>query len=435
MPNLNAMRTFETNEDGALTFLNLYLLIGMLIFGGLGIDLAYAYKSRTELQVAADAAAHAAIYTRELGSVEAARAAALDVATEALSSNAFGEVLQPGDIQFGTWNASTKVFSVDNNRKDAVMVNTARYASRGNSVPTFFLSLIGFNEWDVETGAVYETYMPTCFREGFVAEDVVDVQSNNTFTNGFCIHSNTHVKFSSNNWFDDDTIVSMPDLAQIELPASGYETNDGLQEALTEGRYNIRILNRLEDIIDGLKYGDTNYLPDYIYNTFPLTLASNKVDADDFTPNRIHTYTCNGGKSLQIEQGTILSEVVIVTNCKIKFGSNVVLENVVVATTSTDTKSVTAASGLQVGRDDNCAPDGGSQILTMGGIDIPADLKVYGGQLIAMDDIEFAANANGIEGASFISGAHISGTSNMTMGFCGTGWERNFEAKYFHLRA
>ncbi len=112
-----------------------------------------------------------------------------------------------------------------------------------------------------------------------------------------------------------------------------------------------------------------------------------------------------------------------------------VLEDVVAATTPTNAKSVTAAAGPQVGRDENCAPDGGSQILTLGGIDIPADLKVFGGQMIAMKDIEFAANANGIAGASFISGARISGTWNRTMGFCGTGWERNFEAKYFHLRA
>ena len=35
--------------------------------------------------------------------------------------------------------------------------------------------------------------------------------------------------------------------------------------------------------------------------------------------------------------------------------------------------------------------------------------------MIAMDDISFAANANGIEGASFISGGNISGTSNMTI--------------------
>ncbi len=65
-----------------------------------------------------------------------------------------------------------------------------------------------------------------------------------------------------------------------------------------------------------LKDGDPDHLPGYIYNTFALTLASNEVDTDDFTPNRIHTYTCNGGKSLQIEQGTILSDLVIVTTTR-----------------------------------------------------------------------------------------------------------------------
>ena len=62
-----------------------------------------------------------------------------------------------------------------------------------------------------------------------------------------------------------------------------------------------------------------------------------------------------------------------------------------------------------------------------------ADLRVYGGQIIALGDITFSANANGIQGASLISGQEISGTSNMDMGFCGTGMEGNYEAPYFRL--
>ena len=73
-----------------------------------------------------------------------------------------------------------------------------------------------------------------------------------------------------------------------------------------------------------------------------------------------------------------------------------------------------SAAKLKVGRDDSCAADGS--------------------QLLALGDIEFTANADGIEGASFIAGGTISGTSNMIMGFCNhAGMERNFEAEYFRL--
>ena len=57
----------------------------------------------------------------------------------------------------------------------------------------------------------------------------------------------------------------------------------------------------------------------------------------------------------------------------------------------------------------------------------------FGGQILALGDILFTANADGIEGASFVAGGNVEGTSNMTMGFCGNGMEDNFEAEYFRL--
>ena len=432
-PRIN-LRKFVSGEEGALTTLGLFLFLTILVFGGISVDVANAYKSRTELQVAADAAAHAAIYTRELGTIEEARSKAIEVVEETLLTEYFGETLRPEDIQFGSWDRDAEVFTIDNDLKDAVMVNTARLASRGNSVPSFLLSLIGIDEWNVKTGAVYETYIPACLREGFVAESVVDMQSNNNFTNGFCVHSNAHVELNSNNAFGDTTIVSMPDKSQIVIPNNGWESNDGLAEALRDNYYTLRIVTRLPDIIQALYDGDPNYIPDYITGSANLTLSATKVDATDFTPGRVHTKSCGGGNTLTISGDTVLTNVVLVTNCKIKFGSNVTLENVIIATTNTDIKSVSTAAGLQIGRDDSCAADGGSQILTLGGFSAPANLRAYGGQIIAVKDITFAANANGIEGASFISGGKIDGTSNTTMGFCGSGYERNFEAQYFHLR-
>ena len=434
MKNEHTNLDFRAEEDGGMTALGLVLFVGILTIGGLSLDMAYAYKTRTDLQVAADAAAHAAIMTRELGTLDEARAKAIEVAENTLVPSSYGNVLIPSDIQFGSWDAATERFTVDNTRKDAVMVNTARFESRGNRVPAFLLNFVGFEGWNVQSGAVFETYVPTCFREGFTAVGMVDVQSNNNFTNGFCIHSNAYVKVSSNNTFGEDTVVSMPDTQALQLPNSGFETNDGLAEALREGRYIFRILNRLADIIYGVGTGDPLYTPDYITNLVPVSLPSKNAKQSDFVPGRIHTYTCSGGAALQIASGTTLSDVVLYTSCKIKFGSDVTLDNVVIATTSSSPQSVTAAAGLQVGRDDACAEDGGSQILTMGSISIPSSLEVYGGQLIAMQDIAFSANANGVEGASFIAGGTISGTSNMTMGFCGSGFERNFEAQYFHLR-
>jgi len=267
-----------------------------------------------------------------------------------------------------------------------------------------------------------------------VAEDIVDVQSNNQYLNGFCIHSNTHVEVNSNNYFESNVIVSMPDRRDIVMPNSGLQSNDGLSDALRDRTYKMRILNRLEEIIDNLFAGGDRFAPDYVSGSGLIDFGSNtkKVNADDFTTGRIHTKYCSSKGSITIEADTVLSNVVLVTNCQIKYGNGVVLENVILATSNTGDKSVTG-SHIQIGRDDNCAKDGGSQILTMGGFHSSSHIKTYGGQIIAMGDIDFAANADGIAGASFISGGRIDGTSNMTMGFCGDGMERNFSAVYFRM--
>lgn len=136
---------------------------------------------------------------------------------------------------------------------------------------------------------------------------------------------------------------------------------------------------------------------------------------------------------MNIKNDTVIQNTTIVTNCAIKFGQGTILENTVIATTNTGSKSIDSPSSLQIGRNDNCATGGGAQILTMGGVSLAADMRMYGGQIIAKNNVSFAANADGIEGGSIISGGEISGTSNTTMGFCGDGMEDSFRADYFRL--
>ncbi len=429
-----SFKKFRKQENGAITALGLFMTLSSIVIGGLAIDVSHAMMVRTQLQVAADVAAHAALYKRERETAADAKQAALDVANVNLPSVKYGSLLTAQDIRFGYWDTAAQAFQIDASSKDGVLVDISRLAAKNNSVGTYFLKFAGIGSWDVRTGAVFETYIPTCFREGFVAGGVVDVQSNNTYTNGFCIHSNTHVEVNSNNFFQDNTVVSMPDRRGIVLPNSGFDSNAGLQSSLRDGSYQIRILNRLPDIIDDLASGGIDYAPDYITSASIITLASRNISPADLTSGRIHTVSCAGsGQKATFSAHNSFSDFVLVTNCKVSFGQGAILDNSIVATTSTDASSITAPSSIQLGRDDNCATDGGTQLLTMGSISFPADLMVYGSQLIAMDNIEFAANANGIEGASFIAGGIISGTSNMTMGFCGSGMERNFEAEYFRL--
>lgn len=424
---------FAKDEFGSMTALSLVLLVPLLMLAGYAIDTGNVMASRTQLQITADATAHAALLKREFATEAEAKQSALSVAAQNMPSTIFGAVIEEDDIEFGNWDHVSSTFTADPGSRAAVRVTAHRLQENGNAVQTFLLKFVGLTEWNLNQSAIFTTYYPTCLREGFVAEDVVDLQSNNNFSNGFCVHSNSYVSMNSNNYFEPGTVVSMADTDDLELPNSGFATNTGLQEALREGSWNIRIVSRIQAIITGLSNFDSRYLPAYITSTVPVTFSSRNVAQADLIEGRLHKFTCNGGAALTITNGVTVRNAVIVTNCDVKFGSGVILDNAVIATTNVGDHSMTAASGVQVGRNDNCAADGGSQLVTLGSMDFPADLKVYGGQLLAVHDISFAANANGIQGAAFVAGGQISGTSNMAMGFCGSGMETSFQAEYFKL--
>ena len=422
------------NEDGAMTVFSVFCFITALMVGGLAVDVTNVMMERTRLQVAADAGAHAALLARDTMLEADAKAEAIRVANLNMPNSLYGNILTTDDITFGTWNATNASFTAVAGSRNAVHVQPKRDTSKQNAVATYILKIVGFNEWNLKVDSIFTTYRPTCLREGFVADGVVDLQSNNSFTNGFCIHSNTYVSLNSNNYFEPGTVVSMPDTADIELPNSGYKTNTGLSSALRSGSFYVRIVPRIIQIIAGLNSNDPRYVPSYISSLLVVTLDPKKAIIQTMlVPGRMHNMTCSNSAAANVANNVIFQDVVLRTNCVIKFGQGVVLQNTVIATSSTDVKSITAAAGLQVGKNDNCAAGGGAQLVTMGGMSFPSDLKVYGGQLLAKGDIQFAANANGIQGASFVAGGIISGTSNMSMGFCGTGMDNNFEAEYFKM--
>ncbi len=445
----SAAARFLAREEGGITALSLQIFMAALVLGGLAVDFGNGVASKTQLQVAADSAAHAALYTRELHSAEEAKNTALQIAALNMPDAKYGSVLTAGDITFGHWNRDAQLFTVDPGSRDAVLVSTKRHANMGNGVQTYMLGLIGQNSWDVTSGSVFETYYPRCFREGFVAQDRVDMQSNGYFTQGFCIHSQSHVSVSSGNTFEPGVIVSMPDRRDIELPSSGFTSNTGLSAALRDGSYKLRILNRINDIIRGIITSPfdpqvgimapgSSYYRSYITNASPVTVkaqGATSLDPTKFKTGRIHVMDCKNDMShKQIGAGFSLVNMVLVTDCRLQFAAGAVIENAVIITTNTDSKSFYASSDIVIGRDDNCASGGDVQMVTKGGVEFAAKVNIYGSQIIAAGDVSMTANADGIEGVALVSGGKLDVTSNGVFGFCnGAGMNNNFEAAYFRL--
>lgn len=425
---------FLRDEDGVGTVFSLILLISVIMFGGVSADIQNVLTARAQLQMNADAVAHAALVYRESETSDGAKTKALLISEANMPTSVYGEVIKSTDIAYGNWDSDKQKFTVSSTSTSGVRVIARRDTSRSNPIATFLLWIVGMQKWDLSVTSTFETYSPTCFNDGFVAQKEVDIQSNDNFFKGFCIHSNDHVEINQNNYFEAGTRVSMPDLTKLELPASGFEKNTGLKEALIEGSMNIRILPKIDSIITGVQTSGSTYYRSYITSSTPITLSGKNPTISEFVKGRIVQYTCNGNGSndLSIPKGTI-ENVVIVTNCQVKFSQDVVLLESAVVTTNTGDKSIQGASGLILGKKDDCAKGGESQLVTKGGFYTAADMKANGSQILAAGDIVFSAQGDGLDGISMVAGGLISGTSNMNMAICGTKETSNFQANYFRL--
>ena len=436
VPTTRRLARFRRDESGGITPFSMLMLFVFMMIAGLALDMTHHVKAQTQLQIAADTAAHAAIVSRRGNDAAAARAVALDVLQGNMPSGRFGQVVTAEHIEFGRWEDGE--FRPDPDETSAVRVLGLRNADRRNALRTYLLRTVGVDAIDVAALAVFETYQPICIEEGFVAEGKVDVQSNNTYLRGFCIHSNSFVRINQNNFFEEGTIVSMPDLDLLQMPNSGFDRNEGLEAALRQGSLDIRVLRELDQVIDGILNDSPEYRRAYVENPTPiirnLSGQNNRLDASDFEEGRIHDFRCSsGGQKISIPQGTSLRRIVLVTNCVLDLGNNVSMEDVLIASTSTATRAIDGGQGIRIGREDNCESGGGAQIITKGGMRFPGNMGIFGSQLIASGDINFAARADGVQGASMIAGGEIDGTSNSSMARCNRGMDDNIRAPYFRM--
>jgi hypothetical protein len=115
------------------------------------------------------------------------------------------------------------------------------------------------------------------------------------------------------------------------------------------------------------------------------------------------------------------------------FKNGAKFEDSVIITTDTSAKSMYAPNNLVIGKPDDCTAGGDSQFVTYGGFEVASSLELHGSQIIAAGNVAFAANADGIRGASIVSGGRIDGTSNMNFAFCGDGMGNSFLAEYFRM--
>ena len=423
-----AWRRLRRSTRGAITAWMLLWTVGFLMLGGVAVDGAKAWRMRAALQAVADASAHAGSMMLGPGGEAAAKAAALTRAEMLLPPDTYGNVLRSEDVEVGRWDPETRNLLADG-VPDTVRVTLRRSGAGGNAEPTVLLKLAGLMSWDVSAssaarngGEAGEGGTDSCWENGLIARGVVDIQSNNVLRK-LCVHGQQGVSVNNNNVFDAQTIVSMPDPEMLTMPSSGFSHNPGLREALRTADRDPWIVDHIDDIIYGIRDAAASVI--WIDNAV--------FDITDAVSGPVYWVYCTGnGGTMTVPPGTVLEDLVVLTNCAINFRRTVTLINTLIGTTGDRiadaeaaveavedaTTTVTGGQELYLGLPDNCAPGGGSRLLIDGDFKNPAQLRVNGSQIIASGDIEVSAQGESIEGISFIAGGDIDLTSNNVFGLC-----------------
>lgn len=425
------LRSFARNDDGGITVLSLFLFLIMLIGAGFALDVNNAIQSRNQLQNAADNAGHAALYWRGYESETSSIAKAIELAELNMPQTIFGTVVTSTDVEFGVWNGATRQFTAVPGSNTSVRVTTRRTRSGGNGVGTFLLKFVGYSALDLSTVSIWDA-TPAGFcpgatmdtaGEGFFALGRIEIQSGNNYQDGFCIHSEDYVKFSSNSTFEEGVVVSMPDEGNIQIPSSGLNSNVGLEEALESQWQNLYAF--FETLGSSMAEYESPIFADQLDHVTNMTVEDlgqhSTLDMATLSglEGSIVNVDCGSNGTIKINE--MLHGVTLVTDCKVSFAQNAGLVDGMLLSYNTDAdKAVTAAAGVTIGDDTYCTNggNGGAHIMTLGGIQAPSGFRAFGANLIAKGNVQIAADAGGLGGINIMSGGNIDATSGGEMGFC-----------------
>ncbi len=429
-------RKFAADEAGGGTVMGLLWFAVLVGITGLAVDITDAYRNRTMLQATADATALAAALDLPDQSKVAATAATYAIGNMGFDVN--GTVLDTNDVQIGLWDPATQTIDTSALLPDSVMVTVNRSADNGNSVPANFLRIIGLQGWNVTATAVAQRFIPECLKDGLIARNVVDMSSNNGFSNQICVHGNKGVDLQNSNTFEAGVNVSMPSLNMLEGPSDVLNSNPGLQDALRENYLDPRMVNHVDEIMQSFLDVTSSVIPSYIDITLPVIVVDEKFDISTALPGRIYHIDCKPNKNARIPANTTVVNVVVIAECEIAIGAGATVLSSVLGSRSGGNGSVSkanvgVAANVQLGVPDNCAVGGGVQIFSNATIHTASSTSIDGVQMVAAGDIELGARSEGVNGISAQAGGDITLTSNNMFGLCSGGAPDLFTVDYYRL--
>ena len=424
-------------EDGGITFFSLFLFLMMVMAAGLALDVNHAVQARNQLQGAADAAGHAALYWRYRNDEASSVSKGIEVAEANMPTSIYGNVLATADVQFGDWDPATRSFTPVAGDPTAVRVTTRRTQAVGNGVTTFLMKALGKPVLDLNTVSIWDSEDGWCpGGEGMFAVGEVQLLSSATYHDGVCIHSEDRVELLQNATFDPGSALTLPDARDLVVPGGVPDPDSGINAALDAMRLNLdAFFNELPAIADDHLAPNDPVQPSYITDkTLPLPVTpSGNVTAADIRPNAVNHLDC-AGPSLTIEPGLIIGNAVVVTDCEVIFGAGAGLENSTLVVLSPSSQAITAPNGVKLGASNYCVDGGGgATVVALGDVDFGAGTEAQGVSVIAGGNISIAANADGLAGIDFLAGGELDADASGTVGDCDYAPPKPFRIPVFKM--
>ncbi|SNS20247.1 Tad domain-containing protein [Tropicimonas sediminicola] len=464
------------DEDGAAGIWSLFIFVTCTIVAGLAVDGTNAMRAREHLQATADIASHAGLI--ELirgGSDDEIRSAVAASVETNMPQTVFGNTIGTASNTITIGHYQNGSIGPSNSAADnAVAVTLQQNTTLGNAVPTFLLKLIGLSSWNIATtsAAVMDEAGECASNDGIFAFGEIKMTSTSEIGAGFCIYSKDVVEMSNHNNFLPGSNIGMPDTANCSHCTDSH--NPGVQAALFEANMQ---LEDVETHVDTVVYSllgtgyDTSPTDDFLanvgalsdlsalaaldYNTAKIKKGSIiSISGGDFESmptvpsgliyavycsSPLSTYGAispspssgngngkNSGssnanvKTLDFETtaGTSITDVAIVTDCKIKFGDAAYIQNSIIATTSTSNQSISASSKARIGSGEMTCPSTEKVVvMTKGDLSVPAAMETNNVDFYIVGDAHLASGTSSQAtklGTSFYVGGdiHISAQGN-----------------------
>ena len=474
------IREFARNETGGAGVWSIGFLISVIVLAGLSIDGTNSMRAKEHLQSTADIAAHSGVVALAKGGSESEiRTAVSNSVSRNMPADLYGDVVgnTAVNVEIGTFDSET--FSPSSTGlEDAVRVTLEMSSARGNPVGTFLLNFIGRDSWNVVAGStsVFLKTKQCNGNDGIYAHGPVKLTSSADFSANFCVFSKQAVEMSNHNVFNSGAHVAMPDLANCKACEDAH--NPGVEEAKLEtnmqlvdvGAHITSVMNSMlglssyaaprTDFLSTVALdSDLTPLQDAGYNTASIKkgdiIQISKADFETmaFVPTGlIYAVYCGsplaasgaitpspgggpggggggggGGGStgspnkiaFETPTGAAITDVAVMTDCQLSFGTTAYVQNSVISTSSTSVQSVAASANAVLGSTSAACSGEKVVVMTQGDMSIPAALQTNNVDFLIAGDFQLASgtvSATTKRGTSFYVGgeAQVSAQGNWT---------------------